>query len=512
MKKLILFCITLIILSIPCYATINYKFANITVTSGTHNGLDNTGFGLTSCTWTASTKTLNKSGAFSAYTVATGDYIYISSATAGTVGLYTVASKTDSDNIVLGTLISGAGIAGNQSDVVTGTGAWTLAEAQAGAAAGDMINFKGTYTLSGTFTLANAGTTTAFIWWRGYYAVIGDLEPGGTWDNDTGKFPTITCGTGYVASFTGPYARYWNIYITSARTAAANPIGVGAGSNGPQYFFRVKFEATGANANSNALGIVTSSSSPEFKYCEMVSSTTATRTINVANSTYPSFKGCNIHGSAGNGIESANASAGSPGLLYGNLIHDVGYGVYCQTTATTSSSGSFAIINNSFDNITHDAIYFSTLPPLGGFREIFNNVYSRCGGYGINQATGGNTCNLSRSNNYGVQLGTGMDVGFGDFSAVDDVDDHTNTAATVFQSVTSGNAAYLKFNAGMTAVGVAFPQRKYIGEATLSYGDIGALQRVEPVAGAGSGGNNFISLLFSSGIIFGLFVLCLRCV
>lgn len=52
---------------------------------------------------------------------------------------------------------------------------WTIVEAQAGAAAGDVVHVKaGTYTLAASFTPANAGTQRAPIVWRGYTTTPGD--------------------------------------------------------------------------------------------------------------------------------------------------------------------------------------------------------------------------------------------------------------------------------------------------------------------------------------------------
>jgi len=92
-----------------------YSSAHIWIDKGAGNdandGLDPWGFAITSGTYTDSTKTITKTGAFSSYnhTTATAaanitlryNYIYLTGGTGITPGLYEIASKTDADNIIL---------------------------------------------------------------------------------------------------------------------------------------------------------------------------------------------------------------------------------------------------------------------------------------------------------------------------------------------------------------------------------------------------------------------------
>jgi hypothetical protein len=64
----------------------------------------------TSFSWTESTKTLTKTGAFASYTWQPGDRIYIVSGTGATAGYYTVASKTSNNAIVLTTSLSSGAV------------------------------------------------------------------------------------------------------------------------------------------------------------------------------------------------------------------------------------------------------------------------------------------------------------------------------------------------------------------------------------------------------------------
>jgi len=109
-----------------------------------HDGLDELGLALSAATYTASSRTITSSGAFSGYTWRPNDLIYISAATGIETGIFKVASKTDANNIVLtaaadntidgskaAPLTNGTGISSSsgpwttQSKVATILAAWT---------------------------------------------------------------------------------------------------------------------------------------------------------------------------------------------------------------------------------------------------------------------------------------------------------------------------------------------------------------------------------------------------
>jgi len=96
--------------------------AIVATPSDSNDGKDPFGFNLSAATWTASSKVLVKAGAFSSYSWVSGDPIWISSATAGTDGWYEIASKDSDDQLTLGDLIEGTGIATDQTDVTSSDG------------------------------------------------------------------------------------------------------------------------------------------------------------------------------------------------------------------------------------------------------------------------------------------------------------------------------------------------------------------------------------------------------
>lgn len=74
---------------------------------------------LTAATFTTATKTLTETGAFTGYTWASGDYIFITGGTGVVAGIYEVASRTNNNTIVLVDDIGGTNPADVTSSVST---------------------------------------------------------------------------------------------------------------------------------------------------------------------------------------------------------------------------------------------------------------------------------------------------------------------------------------------------------------------------------------------------------
>lgn len=120
----------------------------------------------TSATWTASTKTLTKTGAFASYTWASGDTCTVSSGTGATIGVYTVASKVNSDSITL--------------DVSPGADASDYSIANVG------TELEYTYALSVTEYVASVRNQNSKIPWRQVFS-IQDVNANNTF-NDQGRW------------------------------------------------------------------------------------------------------------------------------------------------------------------------------------------------------------------------------------------------------------------------------------------------------------------------------------
>jgi hypothetical protein len=471
----LIICILSILLFVSHAVDYNERFCSMASSSGTHNGLDNTGFALTDCTWTAGTKTLTKTGAFASYTYAAGHYTYISSATAGTVGLYTVASRTSDNTIVLGTLIQGAGVASDQTDVATGTGPWTLAEAIAGAAAGDRVNCYGNYSAGAALAFSNANGTAALpIKYRGFVTTIGDL------DSTTGNAstPTVTLSGAYAISFNGTFQKFSSMRFVSVKTTS--PINT---ATNPQQFDRCRFTA-GATGAAGAYAMTNGISGSSYTRCLFTSSTDATYVV-TDGSYKGSYAGCVFTGGlqSTSGIAIYHSSASANLTLINNIFYGVGNGVSAAITSVD-----LVAYGNTFYDLDGDGIKTTATLTTGAY-FIINNVFSNITGTAINQASGADIGTMIRHNNSFYSVGA-QEAGMGPSVAVDSI---TETESP-FTSTTSSNADFLKLKSTALSKAAGFPSGVFESLATQSYNDIGALQRVEPSGGTTTG-VNMIGLL-----------------
>lgn len=339
------------------------------------------------------------------------------------------------------------------------------------------VNIKsGNYTAGAARTIAATGTATCSAWWRGYNAAIGDLDPGQAGYADDSKYPVIIMGTS-ILSFGAAHNFYSNIAATTAKITTGG--GIVSGAVTGMTWFRCKFEATEADADSLAFSCGTASSGAVFVLCSFKATSTSANVVSLPNAATPCFYGCVFKGGGNSANIASGTSAGASFLFC--LFYNASYGIYSSSTAT-SSNVPFLILNCIFYNITNDAIYMANVPVTGGagLRMAANNIFHTIGGYAFNQASGGNCDQFMRMNNliYSVGLGTTPDfeAGFGDYPAYFNVAD----ANQIFTSTDDTNANFMKMVSGCVGKGVAFPSNVFEGLATQSYGDIGALQRAEP--------------------------------
>lgn len=156
--------------------------------SDSNDGRDAFGFGISGGAYTAATKTLTKTGAFSSYVYQTGDRVYISGGTNMTAGLYTIASRVSDDAITLETAAGSA----NSINVTTSSGPW-LSVAKVQANLGDDIAFL--FKRGGVFRDSTgidfAGTNVTFgAYGNGPKPRISCFDTpvttGASWTSDTG--------------------------------------------------------------------------------------------------------------------------------------------------------------------------------------------------------------------------------------------------------------------------------------------------------------------------------------
>ncbi len=171
----------------PIERTTTY-FVDATSGDDGNDGRDGFGFAISTGTWTASTLTLGKTGAFSSYTWHDGDRVYVSGGTGITAGLYEIASRTSDDAVVLATSCGSA----NALDVTTSDGPWaTLGQVTANLSPDRAFLFKrGTVQRTTTGLVSTVTNVTLGAYGQGPKPLItafdSPVTTGASWTADAG--------------------------------------------------------------------------------------------------------------------------------------------------------------------------------------------------------------------------------------------------------------------------------------------------------------------------------------
>jgi hypothetical protein len=269
-------------------------------------------------------------------------------------------------------------------------GAWTLAEAVAAVAAGQRVNVKvGTYALTTTtLAFATAGTTTAPIMWRGFSAVIGDLDA----DPSTTR-PTITFTTGR-ATAAGAHQIFRNLVMTGAPVNLA----VFSPSGGNVKCARCRFENTQASASSRA--VTASGTNNVWRSCRFKATTTATSCFNSGAS--ERFSACVFTG----GAIGCDLASTPDRTFYKCVFRNLSsHGILFSTALLLN------VISCTFSAIGGDGIRNNTT--IAGAGMIVDCIFRNVTGTAINNNTGTDTNVLARASNTFYACGT-TEAGFGD--------------------------------------------------------------------------------------------------
>lgn len=303
------------------------------------------------------------------------------------------------------------------------------------------INVKaGTYAnTTSSRTMAISGTTTTPLWIRGYNSTIGDLD-----DDFTTTKPLVTFTTGAL-TISGAHVFLSNIWVTSAITSG-NAC-TWSGTTGKMD--RCKIENTAANTT--AIGLSVSGAVFIGTSCWFKATSTATNAH--ASSATAVFHGCQFEG-GGIGLAATNAITCTGCYFKGHSNHGINF---------NASAFSCSVAYSTFDRITNDGIHIVATP---AHSWIHSNIFSGCGGYNINNATGTNTNLVYRSNNTSYNVGLGTSNGFGDSNSVHQkTDSSSSTTSSSDPTPVSGS------NARLTAL-----PTKFEGQTFTSYRDAGCIQ------------------------------------
>jgi hypothetical protein len=458
-----------------------------------------------------------------------GNYIRISSGTQCTVGWYEVVSVTDADHVVLDRTpaVSGQNCS---SAVYKLGGAFNLGTANTftldddvfeAAVAGNIFYIKaGTYTTNETIGLTTVGTSTAKIAIVGYNATRDDNPTGST-------RPLINVGTGALN-----LGAYWDLKHISVTGSGSTVFAVG----GESLILHSKFVNTSTTEGRTAVAVSTADAM--VVNCEAISY----RGIAVLMSARSSLVGIYAHDSQ-TGISIGSTS--TAGSITDSIISDnTAYAIN-----STAASTNLLVVKNVtlYGSQNTTGVGVNLVTGLLNFRLMNSIIYGFANGVVHADAThdGWDNWNAYYNNDDdetywtkgandvatdpGLSSGVGQLTGAtattsgsvltqsgGDFSTVTDnvdfvylttctagctvgkykITGHTSdtitldiapgdraTADVVWQ-ITTGHNFAVGTNMKALASPGAFP-----GDLTTGYLDIGAVQRVEPTSGTGSGGS-----------------------
>lgn len=247
---------------------------------------------------------------------------------------------------------AGAGAADGSSEA----NAWSHATMLTTAAAGQLVNYKGTPTRTTSLdTFTNAGTIANPICIRGYASTVGDLDVARTPGQalSTTGYPIWTYTTGNFTPKVGMI--FLNIGVTSAITTA----GAVAATALSCQFQRCVFTNTSASGQA----VSGSAGFPLFWECDFFApNATSNNTVNLASGC---FDGCLITGNSAGGAGLMSLSGVNAQVFNCMLRDTLGNGI------AASNTDGCALLGNSLGNIGGIAI---TNNMASSSMDIRNNV------------------------------------------------------------------------------------------------------------------------------------------
>lgn len=270
-------------------------------------------------------------------------------------------------------------------------GAWTFDEAITNAAAGQRINIKsGTYSYSAVKTIANAGSATTPIWWRGFNSTIGDLDSA-TAETNFPVFAFSGAANYFAISSTAAFNWFSCLKVSSAVTTS----GVGCFYINAPNCRAWKIHSTGTAADADCKPIwVGSAGDNSIVACCYGKNTNTTSGLAIMGGTTNApamFIGNYCEGGERGIVVSSNST-----VCFNVINNPATYGILLANVSSWAH-------NNSVYSAGTAGIYVSATILCGAF----NNILSECG-IGIDAASGSETCLMAGHNLY---HGNSTDVG-----------------------------------------------------------------------------------------------------
>lgn len=436
--------------------------------SDTNDGLDPIGFNLSVATFTNSSKTLTKTGAYSSYTFTSGDLVYISGGTGVTTGLYEIASKTDNNNIVLIADIGGT----DPTDVTSSDGPFTtLQKGVDTVVAGDEVRVCADGTQSPTAKIdldGTSGTQTNLITVKGASARGVDDD---TIATISGASLPATTDLFNVPLTGGAIFYRWR----SLRLTAATRHNFFIDKDAPHYFENTRID------NAGSAGIMTSASSTAVWLTDCEVDLNGADGLSSDASNRGGFRcfGCSVHDNTGWGV---NNDLGMM-LLFGTLIYDNGSGGVKHSSSSANYNHTHSLINCTIYGNNGDGL---KLGSGVGMINLVNTIIASNSGYGIN-TTSGTIDQLSVLYNNCVWNNTSGELITSDNNYDSDAEfaaigNGNISVDPKFVSTTDGSEDFaLQSSSPCKAAGM----HGVSPSGGTGYMDMGALQRQEPAGGGG---------------------------
>lgn len=326
------------------------------------------------------------------------------------------------------------------------------------------VNIKAaTYTITASRVISMAGTTTKPLWFSGYNTTPGDLDADTT--NGLTK-PLWALNSTFTLTTSGVFQTWSGISVTAAVSSFAWHV---SGAN--ISLQRCRVENTSSNAGAYAVALNANGTSMHYCWCKVPTTTTSNGCVEVLQGAITCIGTvADTGGKAGFSVGAISAAVFDRCIA----INNTGSGILFST-------GGAHISNCTFYNPTVAGVKWTGTPLVSNLNSIVGCLFSNCGTYGIDNASGTNCASIRRMCNDFYSCTSGNENGFGDYpSFFGQTDGSAVVTSSTDMTPVTGSAAR---NNG-------FPG-KYENQSYINYQDVGAVDHIDP-----SGGGGYAAVVF----------------